>query len=64
MQRLRELSEEECYLRCYGWVGDDNDVVVVRAGEPAVASPGEARTTEQIRIAFEERLAARDQEAA
>ena len=24
MQRLRPLDEEECYLRCYGWSGDDD----------------------------------------
>jgi hypothetical protein len=24
--RLRSLSEEECYLRCYGWRGSDDSV--------------------------------------
>ena len=31
MQRLRPLSEEECYLRCYGWRGSE-DAVKVRPG--------------------------------
>jgi hypothetical protein len=29
MQRLRPLSEEECYLRCYGWTGADDAVRVL-----------------------------------
>ena len=28
MQRLRPLNEQECYLRCYGWVGGDDAVRV------------------------------------
>jgi hypothetical protein len=30
MQRLRPLSEDECYLRCYGWCGSDDAVRVIR----------------------------------
>jgi hypothetical protein len=26
MERLRTLTEDECYLRCYGWVGTDDAV--------------------------------------
>lgn len=63
MQRLRPLSEEECYLRCYGWRGADDTVKVVQSGDPATdASP--AVLTERIRLAFEARLEAREPEAA
>jgi hypothetical protein len=63
MQRLRPLSEEECYLRCYGWVGDDDDVRVL---EPADATSPETAIalTERIRLAFEARLDEREAEAA
>ena len=33
MERLRSLSEAECYLRCYGWRGTDGSVRVVRSVE-------------------------------
>lgn len=60
MQRLRPLSEQECYLRCYGWAGSEETVrVLPGAGEPSVA----AVLTERIRLAFEARLDARDAEA-
>jgi hypothetical protein len=64
MQRMRPLSEEECYLRCYGWAGADDAVRVLRAGD--VPRPVESARviTERIRIAFEARLDAREQEAA
>jgi hypothetical protein len=29
MERLRSLTEDECYLRCYGWRGTDESVKVV-----------------------------------
>jgi hypothetical protein len=61
--RLRPLSEEECYLRCYGWRGADDTVKLVPAAERGdSASP--AALTERIRIAFEARLDAREPEAA
>ena len=63
MQRLRPLSEDECYLRCYGWRGADDAVKVVRPGDPEVAESPSA-LTERIRIAFEARLDAREPEAA
>ena len=63
MQRLRPLSEEECYLRCYGWRGGDESVKVVPAGEPPVLDAPSA-LTERIRLAFEARLADREPEAA
>jgi hypothetical protein len=57
------LSEEECYLRCYGWRGGDDTVKVVRSGDPVITEPPGA-LTERIRLAFEARLAAREPEAA
>jgi hypothetical protein len=57
------LSEEECYLRCYGWRGSDDTVKVVRSGDPVIAeSP--AVLTERIRLAFEAHFEAREPEAA
>ena len=29
MQRLRQLDEAECYLRCYGWRGSEESVRVL-----------------------------------
>jgi hypothetical protein len=29
MERLRSLSENECYLRCYGWLSSDDSVRLV-----------------------------------
>ena len=63
MQRLRPLSEDECYLRCYGFRGGEDTVKVVRTGDPVITeSP--AALTERIRLAFEARLDAREPEAA
>lgn len=63
MQRLRPLSEDECYLRCYGFRGGEDTVKVVRPGDPVITeSP--AVLTERIRLAFEARLEAREPEAA
>ena len=62
MQRLRPLNEQECYLRCYGWVGDDDSVRVMRPGS---ASPeATAVMTERIRLAFERLIDEREREAA
>lgn len=63
MQRLRPLSEDECYLRCYGFRGGEDTVKVVRTGDPVITeSP--AVLTERIRLAFEARFEAREPEAA
>jgi hypothetical protein len=64
MQRLRPLSEEECYLRCYGWIGTEDAVKVVPSGDPATAADADWVMTERIRLAFEARLAAHEAEAA
>ena len=62
MQRLRPLDEQECYLRCYGWVGEEDAVKVIR---PEVESPeATAVLTERIRLAFEALLDEREAEAA
>ena len=63
MQRLRPLSEEECYLRCYGWRGGEDTVKVVQSGDPLIAESPSA-LTERILLAFEGRLDAREPEAA
>ena len=62
MQRLRPLNEEECYLRCYGWVGGDDAVRVTKPGDDEPEAT--AALTERIRLAFEVRLADPDAEAA
>lgn len=62
MQRLRPLSEDECYARCYGWIGADDAVRVLRPGDDSPEAV--AVLTERIRLAFEARLDAREPEAA
>jgi hypothetical protein len=59
MQRLRTLSEAECYARCYGWRGEDAVKVinVVHRGsryETPVSG-------ELLRALFEEKLDSREQ---
>lgn len=63
MHRLRALSEEECYLRCYGERGADDGVKVVPRRSEGDRL-GEAVLAERIRRAFEARLDAREPEAA
>lgn len=60
MQRLRPLSEQECYLRCYGQRSEDA-VRVVRAAPPAPAGP--SVFAERVRAAFERRLEPSDRAA-
>jgi len=62
MQRLRPLNEQECYLRCYGWVGSDDAVTVKRPGDDTAGAT--AVLTERIRLAFESRIDEREPEAA
>jgi hypothetical protein len=56
------LSEDECYLRCYGWRGSDDAVKVLPPGGVETSPPDVL--TERIRLAFEARLEAREPEAA
>ena len=62
MRRLRALTEEECYLRCYGV--DETTVRVVRL-EPRRAVRGLGGITgEELRRLFEVRLDSREAELA
>ncbi|MGI8421940.1 MAG: hypothetical protein ACR2MU_06740 [Gaiellaceae bacterium] len=59
--RLRPLSEDECYTRCYGaW---ESSVRIVRL-EPRRPRYELDVTGEQLRVQLEARLDARDVEAA
>jgi hypothetical protein len=61
VQRLRNLSEAECYARCYGSLGAGEAVRVVRLEpRPRLAPVG----GELVRLAFETKLEARPPEAA
>jgi len=57
MRRLRPLSEDECYARCYG--GWEETVRVVRL-EPRPARRELGVEGEALRVRFEEFLDARD----
>lgn len=59
MQRLRKLSEAECYARCYGWRGEDAvKVVNVVQRRPRYETP---ISGELLRSLFEEKLDSREQ---
>jgi hypothetical protein len=62
VQRLRTLSEAECYARCYGWRGEDS-VKVVKA-EPRRPRYEQDVSGELLRALFEEKLDSREPEAA
>jgi hypothetical protein len=57
MRRLRPLSEDECYARCYG--GWEPTVRVVRL-EPRRPRHGSTVTGEQLRAQLEARIDARE----
>jgi hypothetical protein len=57
VRRLRPLSEEECYLRCYG--AGDSQVRVVQL-EPRRPRHLSRITGEELRRLFEVRLDARE----
>jgi hypothetical protein len=57
VRRLRPLSEEECYLRCYGV--DETTVRIVRL-EPRRPRALGRLTGEELRRLFEVRLDARE----
>jgi hypothetical protein len=61
VRRLRPLTEEECYLRCYGV--DETTVRVVRIDLERPA-PRFRVTGEELRRLFEIRLDAREAELA
>ena len=61
-ERLRTLSEAECYERCYGWRWADDSVKVLRKGPDPRDEPTEMG--ERLRRLLELRLDAREAEAA
>jgi len=63
MERLRTLSEAECYERCYGWrYAEDTVKVLPRTAPPA--PPASSDVGERLRALLELKLDARDAEAA
>jgi hypothetical protein len=62
MERLRMLSEAECYERCYGWRFGDESVKVLRE-EPDLRLEL-SEMGEKLRHMLELRLDAREPEAA
>ena len=62
MERLRTLSEAECYLRCYGSRGSEDSVKVLRR-EPDLRVES-SDVGERLRMLLELRLDAREAEAA
>jgi hypothetical protein len=66
-ERLRTLSEAECYARCYGWRWEDDSVKVLPSGfrQDGPRSRDElAQRGERLRRLFELRIDAREAEAA
>ena len=61
VQRLRTLSEAECYARCYG--GRSDEAVRVLKAEPRDAD-ARAFSGELLRALFEDKLDSREPEAA
>ena len=62
MERLRTLSEAECYERCYGWRWSEETVKVLRDEPDLRADPSDVG--ERLRRLLELRLDAREPEAA
>jgi len=62
MERLRTLSEAECYERCYGWRWNDDSVKVLHREPDPREDPSEVG--ERLRRLLELRLDAREPEAA
>jgi hypothetical protein len=62
MERLRTLSEAECYERCYGWrYTEDTVKLLPRAGTPSQEAEDFG---EKLRMLLELRIDAREPEAA
>jgi hypothetical protein len=62
MERLRTLSEAECYERCYGWRHTEDTVkVLYREPDPGADS---SDVGERLRMMLELRLDAREVEVA
>jgi len=63
MERLRTLSEAECYERCYGWRYTEETVKVLPRGSGGREHPADD-VGERLRVLLELRLDAREPEAA
>jgi hypothetical protein len=65
-ERLRTLSEAECYARCYGWRWEDDSVKVLPSGfvRDADLRLEPSQEGERLRRLLELRLDAREPEAA
>ena len=65
-ERLRTLSEAECYARCYGWRWEDDSVKVLPSSFRREQRPRDevAERGERLRRLFELRIDAREAEAA
>ena len=61
MERLRTLSEAECYERCYGWRYTEDAVKLLPRGRAAAEAED---VGEKLRLLLELRLDAREPEAA
>ena len=62
MERLRTLSEAECYERCYGWRYTEDTVKVVYREPNPRTEPSDVG--ERLRMLLELRLDAREAEVA
>ncbi len=62
MERLRTLSEAECYERCYGWRHTEDTVKVLPRHGGAPGDDGDLG--ERMRMLLELRLDTREPEAA
>jgi hypothetical protein len=62
MERLRTLSEAECYERCYGWRHSEDTVKVLPRGASREHPTDDVG--ERLRVLLELRLDAREPEAA
>ena len=62
MERLRTLSEAECYERCYGWRYTEDTVKVVDRESDLRTEPSDVG--ERLRMMLELRLDGREVEAA
>ncbi|MGH3111706.1 MAG: hypothetical protein ACRDQT_12405 [Gaiellaceae bacterium] len=65
-ERLRTLSEAECYARCYGWRWEDDSVKVLPSRPVEGLDPRQERSErgERLRRMLELRIDAREPEAA
>jgi hypothetical protein len=65
-ERLRTLSEAECYARCYGWRWEDDSVKVLPSSSVREDDlrPEPSERGEELRRLLELRIDAREAEAA